>query len=55
MYVCPASALQGENSQRWLYYRKRTEGQNTIVLNKLNQASAPMLNPSSFVSSLPLG
>ena len=24
-------------SPRWLYYRKRTEGQNTIVVNKQNQ------------------
>jgi len=26
-----------QNSNRWLYYRKRTEGQNTIVVNKQNQ------------------
>jgi len=25
------------DSPRWLYYRKRTEGQNTIVVNKQNQ------------------
>ncbi|KAF8519151.1 chondroitin AC/alginate lyase [Hysterangium stoloniferum] len=26
-----------QDSQRWLYYRKRTEGQNTILIGKLNQ------------------
>jgi hypothetical protein len=26
-----------QTSQRWLYYRKMTEGQNTIVVNKSNQ------------------
>jgi len=26
-----------QDSQRWLYYRKRTEGQNTILVNKNNQ------------------
>jgi hypothetical protein len=26
-----------QTSERWLYYRKRTEGQNTIVVNKANQ------------------
>ena len=26
-----------QDSQRWLYYRKRTEGQNTIVVNQKNQ------------------
>ncbi|KAH9898198.1 chondroitin AC/alginate lyase [Cubamyces lactineus] len=26
-----------QNSPRWLYYRKRTEGQNTILINKQNQ------------------
>src|SRR5258708_35208718 len=26
-----------QTSDRWLYYRKRTEGQNTIVVNKQNQ------------------
>lgn len=25
------------DSDRWLYYRKRTEGQNTLVVNKENQ------------------
>lgn len=29
--------FQAETSQRWLYYRKRTEGQNCLVLNYLNQ------------------
>ncbi|KAI0257684.1 chondroitin AC/alginate lyase [Lactifluus subvellereus] len=27
-----------QNSNRWLYYRKRTEGQNTILVNQQNQA-----------------
>ncbi|EJD03712.1 uncharacterized protein FOMMEDRAFT_167044 [Fomitiporia mediterranea MF3/22] len=26
-----------QDSQRWLYYRKRTEGQNTIMVNQSNQ------------------
>ena len=26
-----------QDSQRWLYYRKRTEGQNTILVNQQNQ------------------
>lgn len=26
-----------QDSQRWLYYRKRTEGQNTILVNQANQ------------------
>lgn len=26
-----------QNSTRWLYYRKRTEGQNTVVVNRQNQ------------------
>jgi len=35
-----------QNSQRWLYYRKMTEGQNTIVVNQTNQnvAAAPTVN-----------
>ncbi|KAG8743641.1 hypothetical protein FRC11_013788, partial [Ceratobasidium sp. 423] len=28
---------EGKDSQRWLYYRKRTEGQNTLVVNNDNQ------------------
>lgn len=28
------------DSDRWLYYRKRTEGQNTLVVNKQNQVLA---------------
>ncbi|WVQ82765.1 hypothetical protein IAT38_004897 [Cryptococcus sp. DSM 104549] len=28
---------EAQNSERWLYYRKRTEGQNTLVLNGVNQ------------------
>ena len=26
-----------QDALRWLYYRKRTEGQNTILVNKANQ------------------
>ncbi|CDZ96694.1 Heparinase II/III-like [Phaffia rhodozyma] len=33
---------EAEDSQRWLYYRKRTEGQNTIVLDYLNQNVATL-------------
>ncbi len=28
---------EAQNSERWLYYRKRTEGQNTLVYNYQNQ------------------
>jgi hypothetical protein len=28
---------ESQDSERWLYYRKRTEGQNTIVIDNLNQ------------------
>jgi len=28
---------EAQDSQRWLYYRKRTEGQNTIMVNQQNQ------------------
>ena len=28
---------EAQDSQRWLYYRKRTEGQNTILVNQANQ------------------
>nr|XP_019049253.1 heparinase II/III family protein [Kwoniella bestiolae CBS 10118]OCF28183.1 heparinase II/III family protein [Kwoniella bestiolae CBS 10118] len=28
---------ENQDSQRWLYYRKRTEGQNTLLINSLNQ------------------
>ena len=30
-------AGEGQDSDRWLYYRKRTEGQNTIMVNSSNQ------------------
>lgn len=41
---------EDQDSQRWLYYRKRTEGQNTIMVNSNNQNvnSAPTI---SFGSS----
>ncbi|KAG6896416.1 hypothetical protein C0992_008418 [Termitomyces sp. T32_za158] len=34
-----------QNSDRWLYYRKMTEGQNTILINQANQnvAAAPVV------------
>lgn len=28
---------EAQNSERWLYYRKRTEGQNTVLINYQNQ------------------
>ncbi|OXB34428.1 heparinase II/III family protein [Cryptococcus neoformans] len=28
---------EAQNSERWLYYRKRTEGQNTLLINDQNQ------------------
>ncbi|KAF8846223.1 hypothetical protein BDN67DRAFT_24661 [Paxillus ammoniavirescens] len=35
-----------QDSERWLYYRKRTEGQNTILVGEVNQdvAAAPTVN-----------
>lgn len=38
-----------QDSQRWLYYRKRTEGQNTIVVSRQNQlvSAAPTIKHDS--------
>ncbi|KAI0756795.1 chondroitin AC/alginate lyase [Daedaleopsis nitida] len=38
-----------QDSQRWLYYRKRTEGQNTILVNQKNQlvTAAPKILQSA--------
>ncbi|KAH9857983.1 chondroitin AC/alginate lyase [Lenzites betulinus] len=38
-----------QDSERWLYYRKRTEGQNTILVNKQNQivTAAPTVEHDS--------
>ncbi|KAH9857976.1 chondroitin AC/alginate lyase [Lenzites betulinus] len=38
-----------QDSERWLYYRKRTEGQNTILVNKQNQivTAAPTVEHGS--------
>jgi hypothetical protein len=38
-----------QDSQRWLYYRKMTEGQNTILINQENQlvTAAPTINHGS--------
>ena len=38
-----------QNSTRWLYYRKRTEGQNTILVNQQNQdvTANPTMNYGS--------
>ncbi|KAI0375202.1 hypothetical protein BV20DRAFT_960295 [Pilatotrama ljubarskyi] len=38
-----------QDSQRWLYYRKRTEGQNTVLVNKANQlvTAQPTVNHDS--------
>ncbi|KAK8865938.1 hypothetical protein IAR55_001087 [Kwoniella newhampshirensis] len=30
-------STEAQNSERWLYYRKRTEGQNTVLINNENQ------------------
>ncbi len=43
-----------QDSQRWLYYRKRTEGQNTILVNQKNQlvtAAPKILNSQSTGTS----
>ncbi|KAI0719986.1 chondroitin AC/alginate lyase [Cerioporus squamosus] len=45
-YLSPGYfSSDAQNSQRWLYYRKRTEGQNTILVNKANQlvSAAPSI------------
>jgi len=39
-----------DSSPRWLYYRKRTEGQNTLVLDQQNQVLAA-LPPINFGTS----
>ena len=37
-YLSPGYfSSDAQNSERWLYYRKRTEGQNTILVNRANQ------------------
>ncbi|KAG8862900.1 hypothetical protein FRB96_000318 [Tulasnella sp. 330] len=38
---------EAQDSQRWLYYRKRTEGQNTLVVNWDNQ-NADASTPCNF-------
>jgi len=40
---------EAQNSERWLYYRKRTEGQNTILIDYQNQnvKAAPTTNYGS--------
>lgn len=43
-------ASEKADADRWLYYRKRTEGQNTVVINKLNQA-VDAQPPTKFGSS----
>lgn len=45
-YLSPGYFSSDEqDSQRWLYYRKRTEGQNTILVDKANQlvSAAPSI------------
>jgi hypothetical protein len=41
---------EAQNAIRWLYYRKRTEGRNTILVNQENQdvTASPKMN---YVSS----
>ena len=46
-------ASDTQDAQRWLYYRKRTEGQNTMVINHSNQlvtATPTITNGSSGTS-----
>ena len=40
---------EAQNAQRWLYYRKRTEGQNTILVDAENQlvTAAPTVQHGS--------
>jgi len=40
-----------QDSDRWLYYRKRTEGQNTILLGAQNQLSEEAMPVVTFQSS----
>lgn len=39
---------EGSSSERWLYYRCRTEGQNTILMNGLNQNPASVSPVTKF-------
>ncbi|KAH9944202.1 chondroitin AC/alginate lyase [Epithele typhae] len=43
-----------QQSDRWLYYRKRTEGQNTILVNKQNQlvAAAPTTDTALWTADI---
>jgi len=41
---------EADNATRWLYYRKRTEGQNTILINAANQLAAEALPTSVYDS-----
>jgi hypothetical protein len=46
-YLSPGYfSSEAQDSQRWLYYRKRTEGQNTLLVNYANQnvAAQPSAN-----------
>lgn len=37
-YLSPGYfSSEAQDSERWLYYRKRTEGQNTVLINQANQ------------------
>lgn len=40
-----------QNSERWLYYRKMTAGQNTILINKANQLVANTIKAATHGSS----
>ncbi len=58
-------STDAQDSQRWLYYRKRTEGQNTILVNGENQnvnaaptvqhGSSGTAQGSSTVETIPSG
>jgi hypothetical protein len=58
-YLSPGYfSSDAQDSQRWMYYRKMTEGQNTILINKANQlvsAQPKILNSGSSNTTQPGG
>ena len=42
---------EGQNAERWLYYRKRTEGQNTLLMGGLDQNVSAVIPATTFGST----
>ncbi|KZV99457.1 hypothetical protein EXIGLDRAFT_712139 [Exidia glandulosa HHB12029] len=45
------SSGEGDNATRWLYYRKRTEGQNTLLIGERNQLADEAAPTLTFETS----